>query len=158
MTKQTDQLDAFAAMSGRFWRAVRLTEVPLGRVCRRMNATNKAGVDGRLQSAFEGDGYSLKRTVDFLVLMLHCDPRWVFTGQESPASAAKRRIIARHPGVSRREAPLLHELLSMSLQPEIAPGFCRYCGCRQESGCEEGCFWVDGQWTICSACLFPEEE
>jgi hypothetical protein len=32
------------------------------------------------------------------------------------------------------------------------PGVCRVCGCTQDSGCAEGCSWVDATCTLCSAC------
>ncbi len=32
------------------------------------------------------------------------------------------------------------------------PGVCISCGCTEERACEEGCGWIDGMRTLCSAC------
>lgn len=33
------------------------------------------------------------------------------------------------------------------------PGMCKVCGCTEEHACEQGCSWVDGTETMCSACI-----
>jgi hypothetical protein len=32
-------------------------------------------------------------------------------------------------------------------------GVCRFCGCDDAHACEGGCFWVDGERTVCSGCV-----
>lgn len=32
------------------------------------------------------------------------------------------------------------------------PGTCRICGCTDRRACLGGCYWVDGENTLCSAC------
>jgi hypothetical protein len=44
------------------------------------------------------------------------------------------------------------QMLGMTEQPGDTPGTCRYCGCTDNFGCGD-CEWVDGDATICSACI-----
>jgi len=32
------------------------------------------------------------------------------------------------------------------------PGTCRVCGCTDDNACEQGCWWVDEEHTLCSSC------
>jgi len=32
-------------------------------------------------------------------------------------------------------------------------GVCRVCGCTDQDGCWEGCYWADDSHTLCSACV-----
>jgi hypothetical protein len=38
------------------------------------------------------------------------------------------------------------------LEDNPIPGVCVVCGCTDERGCPEGCFWVNRDNTLCSVC------
>lgn len=78
------------------------------------------------------------------------DPRWLLTGRESPAATA---AIARLMALGWTEQDQAVYALVAALQPALASGVCRYCGCNDIHGCEAGCVWVDRDHTVCSACL-----
>lgn len=80
---------------------------------------------------------------------LGVDPRWLATGEYSPAGEAAAKILIDSGYVAGDEAI---SVARMTPQPEGFPGVCRYCGCTDECGCGD-CTWIDEACTICSACL-----
>jgi hypothetical protein len=38
----------------------------------------------------------------------------------------------------------------------LGSGVCRACGCTDDEACEDGCFWVDPEHTLCSQCASKE--
>lgn len=104
---------------------------------------------------------------DLLWIVAACDvdARWLATGVISPAANAALQMIDEsklwpvgttiHPD-GLMAATQIRNLVSLTPQPMVATGICRYCLCVDERACEGGCGWVDEDHTICSACLDPE--
>lgn len=49
----------------------------------------------------------------------------------------------------------LEYILQEALNQHKAPGVCRVCGCTDENGCPEGCYWIEAD--LCSQCA-PDHE
>lgn len=43
----------------------------------------------------------------------------------------------------------------MGTETAVQPGKCRECGCTEDNACPGGCYWVDEDCTLCSACANP---
>lgn len=92
------------------------------------------------------------------------DSRWLATGIPSPAAAAALEMISNESLLrlgsigtdTTRTIVFARERIFRTPQPMLELGRCRYCLCVWEAACDGGCSWVDGDETICSACLDPE--
>jgi transcriptional regulator with XRE-family HTH domain len=89
------------------------------------------------------------------------DPRWLATGEISPAAVAAIAGLERALEGSRvtdADRAKLREFFETMAQPALnaSEPTCRYCGCVEARACPGGCRWVDDETTICSACLFGE--
>lgn len=40
----------------------------------------------------------------------------------------------------------------------LIPGVCSGCGCTDDQVCEDGCYWVDEDHTMCSRCAGVEDD
>jgi hypothetical protein len=79
---------------------------------------------------------------------LGCDPRWLATGQVSPAGEAAAALLVLS-GFVDDDDEVAVAIARLTPQPPAPPNrlsigtSCRYCGC----------VWADRECTICTACL-----
>jgi hypothetical protein len=76
-------------------------------------------------------------------------------GEIDNAVRFARQMLAAHHLINDRaifDSDQILQMLGMTEQPGDTPGTCRYCGCTDNFGCGD-CEWVDGDATICSACI-----
>lgn len=64
----------------------------------------------------------------------------------------KRRREVRAPKKRKRRAPAKARAKRGECGWVIESGQCFFCSCTDDNACEEGCSWVDGLHTVCSAC------
>lgn len=86
------------------------------------------------------------------------DARWLGFGKPTPAgislAASLKKVRLAGPIMALAIAGSnLVEILERLPQPNLTDGVCRYCGCSESDACPQGCYWLDGTMTVCSACL-----
>jgi hypothetical protein len=139
----------------RFDRALTASGLSVGQAAKRMGLKRDL-----FQDFLAGQWSKDPELILLFAELVDADARWLAKGiQSGGATVALHGFERAAEGkrISEADRLKIRELLEMTWQPGVRSGTCRYCACTEYMACEQGCTWVDGAQSICSACLIVEE-